>query len=103
MHSKLITIIFTFILFFSCSSNNEKYEEFFDIYEDIYIARVTILDSALAQNAIDSILKSRELSQDDFKNLMIEMSEENNEFVPRLKKLREDIDSMKDSLININK
>lgn len=101
MLSKLFSIIALLFLIFSCGSNDKKYDEFFEVYEDILKVRITEVDSIKAQFKIDSILKSRELSQDDFKNLMIDMSKESKDFVPRLEKLRESLLLKRDSLINL--
>lgn len=101
MLSKLLFIVSILFLTFSCGSNDKKYEEFFDVYEDILKVRITEVDSIKAQFKVDSILKVRKLSQDDFKNLMIDMSKESKDFVPRLEKLREDLLLKRDSLINL--
>lgn len=101
MLSKLFFIISILFLTFSCRSNDKKYEEFFDVYEDILKVRITEVDSIKAQFKVDSILKLRKLSQDDFKNLMIDMSKESKDFVPRLEKLRENLLQKRDSLINL--
>jgi hypothetical protein len=91
-----ILIIF---LTFSCA-NEDRYEEVFDIYEDILITRVRTIDSTEAQRKVDSILASRSLNEEDFRALLQDMSKNKKEFIPRLRKLRENILSKKDSIIS---
>jgi len=93
-----IAIILIFLTF-SCSEEN-RYEEVFDIYEDILITRVRTIDSTEAQRKVDSILASRSLNEEDFRALLQDMSKNKKEFIPRLRKLRENILSKKDSIIS---
>lgn len=97
---KILTILVFIGILFSCSGDDKKYDEFFNVYEEILKTRIVEVDSVISQNKVDSLLKAHKMSQDDFKNLMIEMSKEKDDFVPRLQKLREEILSKKDSLIN---
>lgn len=93
-----IAILIMF-LSFSCGSE-DRYEEVFNIYEDILITRVRTLDSAEAQRKVDSILASRSLNEEEFRALLQDMSKNKNEFIPRLRKLRDNILSKKDSIIS---
>jgi hypothetical protein len=67
MLSKFILIsIFLFVLL-SCSSEDKRYDEFFDVYKDILIVREFSSDSTVAKQSIDSILANRDLSEKQFR------------------------------------
>ncbi len=98
MRSKIIIIsVITFFLF-SCNTDDKKYEEFFETYKDILIAREFSIDSILAKNSIDSILASRDLSEKKFRNLMFELMEDRERFFNRMQGLRDSIKQLKDSM-----
>ncbi len=75
---------------------DENYEVFLSTYKDIIIARESTLDSLLANQKVDSILKSKGLSEAKFRKIMIDLSEDKEDFFIM-------IDSVRSSLKEIYK
>ena len=96
---KIILAFLTIILLNSCNKEEEKYEEYFDTYRDILIAREFSKDSLEANRKIDSILTSKNLSEPEFRSLMFDLIKDREEYFVRLQKLRDSIKHQKELLI----
>jgi len=79
---KIILIVST-ILFLTASCGNdqdEKYDVFLDTYKDILIARESTVDSTLANQKVDSILNANGLTEIKFRQIMIDLSQNKDNF-----------------------
>lgn len=99
MLSKFMLISISLFFLLSCNSEDKRFDEFFDVYKDILIAREFSTDSTIAKLSIDSILTNRDLSEKQFRNLMFELMEDREKFFNRMQGLRDSIKGLKDSLI----
>ena len=100
MHIKLkiLTLVFFFIFLSSCGKGDDKYDEYFDTYREIFIAREFTDDSLEANKKIDSILASKDLNEKEFRRLTFEMIKDREGFFTKLERIRDSIRSMRDSL-----
>jgi len=84
MYNFLKIIIFSFVtILFSASCGNnqdEKYDVFLDTYKDILIARESTNDSTEANEKVDSILIAKGLSEARFRQIMIDLSQNKDNF-----------------------
>ncbi len=94
----LLVLVIFFIFLSSCGKDDKKYEEFFETYGEIFIVREFTDDKLEANKKIDSILKSKNLSEPQFRELTFEFIKDREGFFKRLEKLRDSIRSKRDSL-----
>jgi hypothetical protein len=90
-YSLKIILIISAILSFTASCGNgqdEKYEVFLQTYKDILIARESTADSALANQKVDSILNAKGLSEAKFRQIMIDLSQDKDDFFKMIDSVR---------------
>lgn len=101
IYTKICFLIFTIIISISsisCDDKAEIDENILATYKEILIIRESEKNTELANSKIQEILKKHNLTENEFRNYLMENMKENKKFISMIDSLRNSFKSELDSL-----
>lgn len=98
----LIYSILFVLLFYSCSSNNEK-ERFYNTYRQIAITRSEIPDTAIANKKVMEIIHQNGYTEEEFRKKFFELARSEKDFILIIDSLRNSVKNDYQKIIDSTK